>query len=411
MPETPRKLHESAASSGPADAVEFSEKERVNFGFLEAYDPVLAEFAMQAERFCLWDPCACLFKLRLYVERLAKLVGAGIFPHWNFREDLYRLLQRLEEYGAFGPEIARIFHRIRKVANVAIHHGVASREEALGNLRLAHGLGVWYARGQSPAAMDEDFPAFQEPRERPYGLALLGDRVEQLEEQVRAGSERSAELGRLQELAQAEAQMAQLRLREAGTLAGETGAWDLAALAGFTPETRPKPAPVVDLNLAEAFTLRCREAEARLVRQVLPLAQARWLVEAELREAGWEIGADEAGPRDGANLLLRNWPTYAGAADYVLFAGLTPVGVLAVRPDAAKLESALELATSWSRGYVFQPGEKPADGAPWGSFRVAWALAANGHDLANGGLLARNLKRANSAPKTLETWPAPPRNG
>jgi type I restriction enzyme R subunit len=392
------------SSPAPVASTDFSARERANFGFLESYDLNLAEFALQAERFCLWDPCAALFKLRLFVERMAKLAGARIFPHWNFREDLFRLLQRLEEYGVFGPEVGRAFHRIRKLANTAVHYGLASREEALGALRLAHGLALWFARSNGATGEDDRaFPVFQEPRERSYGVALLEDRqfdwrgrVEELEEQVRQGREESTELGRLRELATTEAQMAQLRLQEAGAAAQEIGAWDLAALAGFTREKAPKPVRAIDRGLAEAFAQRCREAEALMTHQAMPLDQARWMVEQELRESGWQP--------DGPTRFTRDWPTYAGPADYVLFHGQTPLAVLALRPNQQELNEALAEAIRWSECWVFQPGEVPSPGAPWGMARVPWALAAKGHDPANSGLLGREL-RAGADARQRKRWP------
>lgn len=411
---SPRPGHVRESALPTVVEQEFSEAERANFGFLEGYDLSLAEFALQAERFCLWDPCASLFKLRLFVERMAKLVAERSQPHWSYREDLFKLLQRLEEREVFGPEVARAFHRIRKLANTAVHYGLASREEALGALRLAHGLAVWFARGNGPER--EDLPNFQEPRERSYGLSLLDDnqpdwksRVTELEEQVRLSREESTELVRLRELATTEAQIAQLRLREAGAAAGEIGAWDLAALAGFAPETAAQAKPGPDAELAEAFARRCREAEALMAHRALVLDEARWLVMEELREAGWSIEGtydDGARAEPQSNRVLRDWPTYAGPADFVLFHGLTPVAILILRPDLQDLRSALEQAAACSRGYVFQPGEVQAPGGPWGMARIPWILAANGHDPANGGLLGQDLRQ--NAPATdRKRWPKP----
>ena len=417
MPPRPGHVRESPppGSEQPPET-EYSSLERANFGFLDGYDLPLAEFALQAERFCLWDPCASLFKLRLFVERMAKLVAARIFPHWSFREDLFKLLQRLEEYGAFGPEVGRAFHRIRKLANTAVHYGLASREEALGALRLAHGLAIWFARSSGPEP-GEELPTFQEPRERNYGFSLLDDqpsdwrvRVTALEEQVRLSREESTELVRLRELASTEAQIAQLRLREAGAAAGEIGAWDLAALAGFAPDTTPQPSPRLDTDLAEAFAFRCRAAEILMAHRSMPRAEARWLIGEELREAGWTIAGgyeDGACPIAELNQVLADWPTYAGPADFVLFCGMTPVAMLALRPELQELAPALETASAWSRGYIFQPGEVPALGAPWSRHRVPWILAANGHDLASGGLLAQDLRNPTLSATPRQRWPKP----
>jgi type I restriction enzyme R subunit len=60
-------------------------------------------------------------------------------------------------------------------------------------------------------------------------------------------------------------------------------------------------------------------------------ADTRRLIDGHPRDAGWEADTENlrygkgARPQRGGNLAIAEWPTAAGPADYVLFAGLTPL--------------------------------------------------------------------------------------
>ena len=63
-------------------------------------------------------------------------------------------------------------------------------------------------------------------------------------------------------------------------------------------------------------------------------ADTRLIIDEQLRQAGWEVDTQslryELGTRPlaGKNIAIAEWPTKSGPADYVLFVGLTVVGVV-----------------------------------------------------------------------------------
>ena len=63
-------------------------------------------------------------------------------------------------------------------------------------------------------------------------------------------------------------------------------------------------------------------------------ADTRRLIDAQLRQSGWEVDSAElsypkgARPQKGKNLAIAEWPTKSGPADYALFVGLMPVGIV-----------------------------------------------------------------------------------
>ena len=106
-------------------------------------------------------------------------------------------------------------------------------------------------------------------------------------------------------------------------------------------------------------------------------------IDPQLRQAGWD--ADTVGlsyragarPTKGRNMAIAEWPTASGPADYVLFAGYTPIGVVEAKRQAKDVSAAIEQAKRYSRGFLFS-GEHPAAGGPWGDFGVPFLFATNG---------------------------------
>ncbi|HRI06940.1 MAG TPA: type I restriction-modification system endonuclease, partial [Nannocystaceae bacterium] len=109
----------------------------------------------------------------------------------------------------------------------------------------------------------------------------------------------------------------------------------------------------------------------------------RRLVDAQLRQAGWEVDSVELTfrkgirPQKGKNLAIAEWPTTNGPADYVLFLGLQPVGVVEAKRERKDIPAALEQSKRYSRGYALTPDQLPP-GGPWGEYRLPFLFATNG---------------------------------
>ena len=104
----------------------------------------------------------------------------------------------------------------------------------------------------------------------------------------------------------------------------------------------------------------------------LPLdeGQTRLLIDQQLRDAGWEADtkalrhSNGTRPQKGRNMAVAEWPTAGGPADYVLFAGLTPVAVVEAKKLRRDVPAALEQAARYSRDYKAGQGETLPDGGP-----------------------------------------------
>ena len=164
-----------------------------------------------------------------------------------------------------------------------------------------------------------------------------------------------------------------------------------------------------------------RQASRRAAdRLELSEADTRDLIDAQLRQAGWE--ADSRSLRHGAgarpekhrNLAIAEWPTSSGPADYVLFAGLTPLAAVEAKRAHKDVAGVLPQAQRYCRDFKAPEGSAQPLQA-WGSegeFQLPFAFASNGRALipqlrTRSGIWFRDLRRATNLATALAGWYSP----
>ncbi len=392
-----------------------------NFGHLAATDPLLAEHGAKAERFVFDEPITALFKLRQFGEALAKQVAANTGFYLFGMESQVDLLYRLREGRVIDHEVADLFHALRKAGNLAIHENAGTQRDALHQLRAAWTLGVWFQR----AFNDRHFKsgAFVPPPDPARAEKALKDELALLRQEVAANEAELSQLkftarqrAQLQAKAKAEAKAAYEDLAAALELAGESESRAAKAEAAFkahleAQQAQAAAAPKPDV---EAVLRQAQEAAQNLD---LSESDTRLLIDDHLREAGWEADAValsyKAGcrPAKGRNMAIAEWPTPSGPADYVLFCGLTPIGVIEAKRKGKDVPAAIEQSKRYSKAYQFT-GEPPAAGSPWGDYNVPFLFATNGRPFlrqlrTSSGVWFLDARRPTNLPRPLEGWYTP----
>ncbi len=391
----------------------------VNFAFLGVHDPLLVRLAAQAEGYVFTDPETSIFKLRTWVETLAKqMAGTARLPD-TAALDLLGLLRRLTEKGYLPREVADLLHSIRTAGNRAVHDAAASQGEALRCLRFAHKVAVWFHRayGGKP---DWRYPAFVAPPEPRDASAELRAELERLRSQVdelssAKGAAAAAEAARA--AAEAKAAKAYQEVEVALALAQETQAERDQLKAEFEARlaaaaAAPEPAPAPDLATIQAATtaLDIDEADTRV------------LIDAQLRAAGWEADskarthAGGARPAKGLNQAIAEWPTAKGPADYVLFIGLMPVAVIEAKRKHIDIAGKVPQAERYALAFTVETDMTPPTGGPWvdakRTWRVPFCFATNGRPFVRqiqqkSGIWWRDCRHAANQARPLESWYTP----
>ncbi len=407
----------ASEASGQASAAVVSP----NFGHLAATDPLLAQHGAKAERFVFEEPITALFKLRQFGEVLAQQAAGFTGMYGSSEESQIDLLRRLRDGRVIDYEVADLFHSLRKAGNRAVHDNAGTQRDALHQLRVAWRLGVWFQR----AFKNRSFKSgpFVPPSDPAQAERALKDELAELRQAVADHEANATELeatakqqAELRAKAKAEAKTAYEDLAVALELAEETEAKAAKLEAEFKAriaqlQAEQAAAPAANI---EAIIQQAQEATEDLD---LDESETRLLIDAQLREAGWEADtvalSYKAGarPAKGRNTAIAEWPTSSGPADYVLFVGLTPIAVVEAKRKRKDVAGAIEQSKRYSRDY-YSTGEPLADGFPWGDYNVPFLFATNGRPFlrqlkTKSGIWFLDARRSTNHSHPLEGWYTP----
>jgi type I restriction enzyme R subunit len=384
-----------------------------NFAHLRGYDEQLFRLGGLAERYFPEDPNTALIKLRQLGERLAQQVASRFGVFTSLEESQLALLRRLEAEGLIEREVAGLFHDLRRTGNTATHGLQGDHATALSTLKIAWQLGVWFHRTfGDPAFRSGPFRPPQPPVEESDDLRQELARLQAALEAFRANEGALAD-----QLSAAEAQLEQaLGEQQQWEQLAEAAEADKAALAAqlsaLQNDAARRPAGV---------TAGLRQA-ARTAADAIELDEAatRQLIDAQLRQAGWEADSQElrfsrgARPQKNRNLAIAEWPTSSGPADYVLFVGLTPLAAVEAKRANRDVAGVLPQAQRYCRD--FQPDaamEASLQGfGPEGAYRIPFAFSTNGRPFlrqlrTRSGIWFRDLRRSENLAVPLDGWYAP----
>jgi type I restriction enzyme R subunit len=384
-----------------------------NFLHLQSYDEQLFRLGVLAERYFPEDPNTALLKLRQLGELLAQQTASRFGLELRIEETQQVLLRRLEAEGCLDREIAELFHVLRRKGNLANHELQGDHATALKTMRMAWQLGVWFHRTFSdpefrsgpfqppppPATHDQALQA--ELDELRQALAtyqasagLNSEQLAQTEAQLRQALQEQQEWEQLAAAVEADKEALAARLAELQAAASRQGSGAMAALRQFAQQAAQR----VELN--EAAT--------------------RELIDAQLRQAGWEADSRSlrygsgARPQKNRNLAIAEWPTSSGPADYVLFTGLTPMAAVEAKRANKDVAGVLPQAQRYCRD--FQPSSELAEPSqrwgPDGEYRIPFAFSSNGRSYlrqlrTKSGVWFRDLRRAEHLAAPLDGWYSP----
>ena len=382
-----------------------------NFAFLAQHDPLLVRLPTFAEKHFADDPNTCIIKLRQFSERLAQVVGArsgqGSTPG-SGREEQFDLLGRLRSTGVVPPQTAQFFHDLRRHGNEAVHRGVGNHPQALVLLKVAHQLAVWFHRTFGDAQFKPG--PFVPPRSSPSVEPGVQTEIVRLRAELATQRSAAASLAQQVEVSAQAASAAQARIAEAQARV------DVEAAARSDAQSRAEQAEADARKLAEELETWRRLAEeaevqfaaklaalsaaprptpaqqyaqvarAEMADQALEINEAdtRLLIDAQLREVGWEADTSHltfrtgARPEAGRAQAISEWPTTSGPVDYALFVGLELVGVIEAKRRAKDVPGVLAQAKRYARDIRPEHGARLHRRAPWGEYRAPFVFATNG---------------------------------
>jgi len=305
-----------------------------DFGYLREHDEQLVRLGLLADRCLVEHPRLALTKLTQFVELLAQLIAANVGLLVSHEQAPAMLLRSLQDHGILPSEVARLFDAIRRTSYDAGDSKTSEANAAVVAMRLTQQLGLWFHRTFSdPAFVPVPSTRTTETTPATESVVALAAEID------RAGS----------------AVGARLAAQQARSLA--------------TPKT--------------ALAALVSAASAAAEHVDLDEFDTRKIIDQQLRIAGWTVDtatltyARGARPQKGKNLAIAEWPTENGTADYILFAGLTPVAAIEAKRKNKDVSDSLQQAKRYSRGFVLGEGTA-SPGGPWGQHKLPFLFSTNG---------------------------------
>lgn len=372
-----------------------------NFSFLQEHDPVFLQLATTAEQIFASDPNTTLIKLRQLGEALAQDLASRAGIEFDATTKQTDLLYKLSRDIQLDQKIRNLFHTLRTEGNKATHQFRTQHREAMDGLRVARALAIWYH--QSFGKQGDKFKPgpFVDPEDPSTPLRDLQNQIEQLKAQLNASSQQLESNQQLAELTKREAEEyavlaqqmdAESRLHEQQAKQHEA---ELSTLR-IEHERRIKALQTQLLTQPQASSQVMHHTKRASQKFDLSEDLTRILIDQQLVDAGWEADSLDLTygkgirPEKGKNKAIAEWPTNIpqADADYVLFAGLTPVAIVEAKRKRINVADRIPQAARYSREFKFAPEQmKPwlLAGHPtaWNDgegeyFQVPFAFACNG---------------------------------
>ena len=423
-----------------------------NFEFLKGVNDILYRIALAAENNFPDDPNTTLVKLRMFGEasakHIAKLLDIELPP------TQMELVRELAKISWVDDSIINVFHMLRKVGNQAVHDYHNDLDDAEMALRLAFRLSIWYYR---LVKKDVDFvaPLFELPQsnQETEFEAEVTELKQALQLAINVKTETDSELqANKNKLIALNGYIAILEGKQE-----ETEAQTQARVNALEAQLRQKDDELDKKTESERKAYK-QEITQRAATRRLDLSEkeTRFIIDQQLRDAGWAADtkalnyAKGTRPQMGKNLAIAEWPTAKdetdklGFADYVLFVGLQPLGVVEAKKInidvCGKLTEAQrysiyfdykhlndELITQASNDPQLQKVMQAKVAEHANSYQVSWpesakantrtykipfVFSANGREyhrqlLTKSGIWYRDVRKINNQAKALPAWHTP----
>lgn len=364
-----------------------------NFDFLQEHELIFFQLASAAERAFSSDPNTTLIKLRqlgeALAQHLASLTGISFDEQTTQADLLYRLNREL----SLEPVIRELFHTLRIEGNKANHQFRTKHKEALDGLKIARSLAIWFHQSFGSAGTNFKPGPFVPPADPSAQLRQFQSDIEKLKHDLQQANlklDTSQQLNDLIAKEKAEYEALALAMDEESKTKTQEALQQEQALAEQQRDYEQK-IKALQQQLAQQDDKTVSKQKQKVASQtkaashhvVLSEELTRILIDQQLQEAGWEADTQDltykngTRPEKGANRAIAEWPTNNGPADYVLFAGLTPLAIVEAKKENTNVAGKISQAERYSRGIKV---EQPLIGA-WqlAGQTIAWPDQEDSH--------------------------------
>lgn len=369
-----------------------------NFSFLAEHTPLLAQLGHTAEKVFASDPNTTLIKLRQLGEAMAQELAVRTGIEFDRETKQADLLFKLQREIQLDPEIRLLFHTLRIEGNRATHQFQTRHKEAMDGLKVARSLAIWYHQSVSKQGSAFKPGPFIPPQDPSTELRTLQTQIEQLKAELVSKAQALESNQQLADLTAQEKEQYEVLAMQMDAEARNFKALALQHEAQLQQTEREFDAKLKALQqqLDAQQTQQIKAKTQHASRQFSPNEElTRILIDQQLIEAGWQADTQDltyakgARPEKNKNKAISEWPTAGNqSADYMLFAGITPIAVVEAKRENVNVAGKILQAQRYSRGFKMEKKHAPAweiagQTGPWadgehGHFLVPFAYSCNG---------------------------------
>jgi type I restriction enzyme, R subunit len=416
-----------------------------NFNFLKKHDPIFFQLASVSEQFFRTDPNTTLIKMRQLSEALAKDIASRLsiasYSYTNQIELIYQIDKKL----TLDSIVKDMFHTLRKNGNKAVHEFSTNHKQAVDALRLGYKLAIWYHRafGNDDSFQEELFKLPDDPTEKLQKIQEEKDILQAELTEANQLFEESEDLVEIKELEALEYKKILKEMKSEKSEYEKTIADKEAELEKTVTlfEEKLKALSKIEKTKEEEKELEKelkRKAKKASSRIYLDERETREIIDLKLNDAGWEADTRLLDYRKGARpevdtyKAIAEYPCYNPhtkkntRADYVLFIGLKPVGIVEAKKfgdDVAddlrqayeysrdiKLDSIKQIAKNNKIDLDLQEYQIKSDSDE--TYKVPLAYSTNGREFQNqiktkSGIWFRDLRATENKSRAIMGWQTP----
>lgn len=338
-----------------------------NFSYLEREYPILFNLGQSAELYLHGDVVTCMFKIRQFGEILTTYIFEEHQLEFPSKDTFHNRIKTLEFEGILPTTISDLLHAIRLKGNHAVHQNKSTVEEGEIMLHSTFKVGKWFYQTYSKENTDIKDLIFCIPEELDTSYAL-----QQLELEHKALQEK------------------------------------------FDALISERVLSELDQEKREKIQQRSKQAAKKID---LTEAETRGLIDAQLRQAGWEVDTDRLNyklhktlPQRGRNMAIAEWPADSKWADYALFIGAQLYGIVEAKKYATDISTDLRQSKIYAEK-VKQEHEAVLLGQ-WGSYKAPFLFSTNGRPYleqirTKSGVWFLDVRNKYNTSRALQGWYSP----
>ncbi|TMS82688.1 type I restriction-modification system endonuclease [Pseudoalteromonas sp. S554] len=368
-----------------------------NFYFLSEHDDLFVELAGAAEKAFASDPNTTLIKLRQLGEAIAQHIAVLVKVNFEDNTSQLELIHRISRELQLDQVVKDLFHTLRVEGNKATHKFRTKHKEAINGLVVARKLAIWFHQSFGKQGTSFKPGAFTPPHDPSEQLRSLQSEIDNLKVDLQKANldlDSSQQLNELINKEKTEYESLAFEMDQESKELAEQAKEHERALADQKHNYEKKIAELQTKlsNLDDESNTSYKQklstsSKAATQHIVLDEALTRILIDQQLQESGWEVDTEVltykngTRPEKGKNIAIAEWPTEyqgkKGRADYVLFAGLSPIAVVEAKKENTNVAGKISQAERYSKGLNVQSPLIPA----WElqGLTIAWPDEDDGH--------------------------------